>query len=48
MPHKLLCLVTLLTVRAIADNAFKAGYCLCKEVLCSRPLKQGVNYIQLN
>jgi hypothetical protein len=48
VPHKLLCLVTLFTVRAIADNAFKAGYRSCEEVLCPGPLEKGVNYVRLD
>lgn len=42
---KLLHLVTLFTIRAIADDAFEAGYHSCDQVLRPRPLKEGVNYV---
>lgn len=48
MLHKLLCLVTLLTARAIANNAFKAGYHSCKQVLRPGPLESGVDYVWLD
>lgn len=48
VPHKLLCLVTLFTIRAIADNAFKAGYRSCDQVLCPGPLEKGINYVRLD
>ncbi|KAK1240289.1 hypothetical protein MKX08_007731 [Trichoderma sp. CBMAI-0020] len=41
MPYKLLYLITLFTIRAITNNAFKAGYRLCKKVLYPRLLKKG-------
>ncbi|KAL7929993.1 hypothetical protein V8C35DRAFT_330759 [Trichoderma chlorosporum] len=47
VPHKLLYLVTLFTIRAIADNAFKVGYRSCDQVLRPGPLEKGVNYIRL-
>ncbi|PKK52457.1 hypothetical protein CI102_4191 [Trichoderma harzianum] len=48
VPHKLLCLVTLFTMRAIVDNAFEAGYHSCDQVLRPGPLEEGVDFVRLN
>ncbi|UKZ79054.1 hypothetical protein TrVFT333_006805 [Trichoderma virens FT-333] len=47
VPYKLLCLVTLFTIRAIADNAFKAGFHSCDQVLRPGPLEEGVDFVRL-
>lgn len=47
MLQNLLYLVTLFTIRAIADDAFKAGYQSCDQVLRLGPLEKGVNCVRL-
>ncbi|KAH6889973.1 hypothetical protein B0T10DRAFT_548470 [Thelonectria olida] len=44
VPHKIICLLTLLLSRAIADNAFKNGYTHVSQVL-ERRLKTHVDYV---
>ncbi|KAL6794822.1 hypothetical protein GGI42DRAFT_128351 [Trichoderma sp. SZMC 28013] len=47
VPYKLLCLVTLFTIKAISDNAFKAGFHSCDQVLRPGPLEKGVDFVRL-
>ncbi|KJZ77307.1 hypothetical protein HIM_03031 [Hirsutella minnesotensis 3608] len=47
VPHKLVCLLTLFTARAIADNAFEAGFDRCDQVLYPPPLEDGVDFVPL-
>ncbi|KAM4061018.1 hypothetical protein HRG_012941 [Hirsutella rhossiliensis] len=47
VPYKLVCLVSLFTVRAIADNAFEAEFDSCNQVLRPPPLEKGVDFVPL-
>ena len=48
IPSKLLCILTQLVVKAIADNAFQAAYTCCEDVLKPPVLAQGCNYVPLS
>lgn len=48
IPFKLLCLVTLFTARAIADDAFLADFDSCDMVLNPGPMEEGgSDYVEL-
>lgn len=47
VPYKLVCLVSLFTVRAIADDAFETGFHSCNQVLYPPPLEKGIDFVPL-
>ncbi|OAQ60150.1 hypothetical protein VFPPC_10586 [Pochonia chlamydosporia 170] len=47
IPSLILCLTTMFTIRAIKDDAFKAGFTSCDEVLNPTTLEEGVNFVEL-
>ncbi|KAK3325240.1 hypothetical protein B0H66DRAFT_615721 [Apodospora peruviana] len=47
VPCRQLCLLTFLAARALADDAFDAGYTSPRQVFSDEPLEEGVDYVPL-
>ena len=47
MPCRQLCLLTFWVSRALADNAFEAGFTASSQVFRAEPLEPGIDYVPL-
>jgi len=47
VPCRQLCLLTFWVSRALADNAFKAGFTSASQVFRAEPLEPGIDYVPL-